>query len=109
MPSTLVVAKSQLGIDLKKILRDAAYEAQVTCKSDGSDEDIKKVMHKHIEEAAKKFADKFAEEAAKPMAEAIYKFTKEIGIVMTPKGTLLCAAPGSPVVGAVPMTDFNII
>lgn len=109
MPKTLIVAKSQLALDLKKVLREAAYEAQITCKSDGADKEIQSALHRRIDEAAMKFAEKFADVAHKPMAEAIYKFTKEIGIVVTPMGTLISATPGSPVTGTVPMNNVKII
>lgn len=109
MPKTLIVAKSQLSLDLKKVLREAAYEAQITCKSDGADKEIRSALHRRIDEAAMKFAEKFADTAHKPMAEAIYNFVKEIGIVVTPMGTLISATPGSPVTGTVPMNNVKII
>lgn len=109
MPKTLIVAKSELALDLKKILRKAAYEAQITCKRDGADKDIQSTLHQKIDEAAMEFAEKFAEVSHKDLSEAIYHFVKEIGVVITPAGSLISATPGSPVTGVIPMNQVKII
>jgi hypothetical protein len=66
-----------------------------------------------IEPANRKKAQKFAENAYKPLAQAIYDFVMEIGITLTPRGTLLAPqAPSGtlPVTGAASTTtkDFTI-
>lgn len=105
-------AKPKLKSDLEKILYDAMYEAYKTTflESSITDGSISKNADNEIETAAKKFADKASKTAAEPMATAIYDFVKSIGIMASPKGTLI--SPGglvpAPVTGTILMTDFTI-
>lgn len=108
----LSTAKPKLKSDIEKILYDAMYEAYKTTfiKSSDSEAVINNNAEKEINDAAEKFADKASKTAAGPLATAIYDFVKSIGIMATPKGTLL--SPGgltpAPVTGTIMMTDFTI-
>lgn len=100
---TLAASKPKLEQDIKKLLEDACYEAEMTMINGGSKADPRIVakIQKDMDAASRKKARKFAEKAYKPLAEAIYNFVKEIGINLTPKGTLI--APQAPA-GALPIT-----
>lgn len=61
-----------------------------------------------------KKAQEFAMKAAGPVADAIYKFVKEIGIQVTIPPSVIApplppALPGGPCSGIIPMTSFTII
>lgn len=98
---TLVAAKPKLEQDIKKILEDAMYESEMTTMSDGEEPRVSAMVKSLLEQTSRKKAKKFAEQACKPMAEAIYNFVSEIGITLTPKGTLL--APQAPT-GVLPIS-----
>lgn len=110
--STLISSKPKLESDIEKILKKAAYEAFYAMheKVDGPPE-IKKAMDRQLKDSARRFADKFAEETARPLSEAIYNFTKNIGITMKPSGALISTSitTPSPVIGICPMSDFTIL
>lgn len=100
---TLQGAKPKLEQDLKKLLEDACYEADMSMLIENSSVDprIASKVKSDMDAACRKKAQKFADTAHKPLAQAIYEFVKEIGINLVPKGTLLC--PQSPA-GVNPIT-----
>ena len=51
------------------------------------------------------YAKKAAEKASQPLAEAIYNFVMEIGILAVPKSL---TAPNGPVSGVINMVDFKV-
>jgi hypothetical protein len=58
-------------------------------------------------------AKKFAQTASGPVADAIYNFVKEIGIMATITGTITAppappVLPGGPCFGSIPLTGFVI-
>ena len=107
MPKTLVGAKPELEQDLKTILQAAAYAAFLTANTPaGADEAISSFVTKTMTDAAQKFSDKFAETAYQPLANAIYKYVKEIGITATPKALM---SPHVPVTGSIMLNEFTII
>jgi ApbE superfamily uncharacterized protein (UPF0280 family) len=59
-----------------------------------------------MKNALDKKAHDFADSMAKDMANAIYNFVKEIGIMATVSGTV--AAPSGPCVGTIPMNGFTV-
>lgn len=109
---TLEGAKPKLEQDLKKLLEDASYDADMSMIIEDASVDsrimakVKSVM----DEACRKKAKKFAETAYKPLAQAIYDFVKEIGINLVPKGTLLSppGITGGPVTGTASTTTQDI-
>lgn len=105
-------AKPTLQSDLEDLLEEAAYEAFMTTQESpsGTASSISNRMEKELKSAASNFAKKFAEVAGEPMAEAIYNFVKEIGIIATPSGSLISTSitSPSPVTGTMPMSDFAI-
>lgn len=100
---TLIASKPKLETDLKKLLEDASYEAEMTMLGDGKNVDsgVAARVKKDFDTSARKKAQKFAEMAYRPLAQAIYDFVMEIGITLIPKGTLI--APQAPA-GALPIT-----
>lgn len=100
---TLAAAKPKLETDLKKLLEDSFYEAEMTAFNEGGDADprIMVMVKQEMDKAAHKKAKKFADKAYKPLAEAIYKFVLEIGIDLIPTGKLI--APQAPS-GSLPIT-----
>lgn len=110
MAKTLSASKPILKQDLQTLLEKAAYEAYLTQQNTGDcDPALASQLESDLKKAADTFAKKFAETAADPLATAIHNFVKEIGIMATPKGTLISAAPGAPVAGVINMTDFTIL
>ncbi len=112
---TLEKAKPKLEQDLKKLLEDASYEADMSMLIENSSVDprIAAKIKKDMDAACRKKAQKFAEKAYKPLAQAIYDFVLEIGITLTPKGTLMCPqspAGMNPITGTASTTtqDFSI-
>lgn len=115
---TLISSKPKLEQDLKKILEDSMYEADMTSllDGDGVEPSIAAKIRKDMDAACRKKAQKFAERAYGPLAQAIYDFVKEIGITLTPTGLLM--APQA-VSGILPVTgtatnlqgqaDFTIV
>lgn len=99
---TLAGAKPKLEEDLKKLLEDSFYEAEMTAFNSGGKADprIIAMVNQEMNKASRKKAKKFAEEAYKPLAEAIYNFVLEIGIDLIPTGKLI--APQAPS-GALPI------
>lgn len=93
---TLQGAKPKLEADLLKLLEDASYEADMSMLLEDSETDprIAAKIKQDMDIACRKKAQTFAQKAYKPLAQAIYDFVKEIGINLSPKGTLLC--PQSP-------------
>lgn len=109
---TLAAAKPKLEQDIKKILEDALYEAEMTTMSEGEEPRISAMVKSLLEQTSKKKAQKFAEQVCTPMAEAIYKFVSEIGITLTPKGTLMAPQSSSgilPVSGTASTTTKDFI
>ena len=107
MSKTLVNAKPDLEKDLKDLLQKASYEAFMTANlPDSSSPEIASFVTKTTKNSAQKFSDKFAEIAYQPMADAIYKFVKEIGIIAKPS-TLM--SPYGPVTGVINLNEFTII
>ena len=99
---TLAASKPKLEQDLKKLLEEASYEADIALIEGGdADPRINATANQVLDDAAKKRAKKFAEKAYKPLAQAIYDFVIEIGINLIPKGTLM--APQAPA-GTLPIT-----
>jgi len=88
---TLKDAKPYLEKDLKKLLEDAMYEADMTCVLEGDEIEpsVAAKISKDMDAAMRKKAKKFAETACEPLATAIYDFVKEIGIVLRPTGLLM--------------------
>ena len=59
-------------------------------------------------------ADKFASKASNPVAEAIYKFIKEIGIQINTSGIIISppmppSMPGGPCTGIIPVNNITIL
>lgn len=100
---TLAASKPKLEQDLKKLLEDACYEAEMSMLMDNGEVDprIAAKIKLDMDMACRKKAQKFAEKAHKPLAQAIYDFVIEIGINLVPKGTLI--APQAPA-GSLPVT-----
>lgn len=99
---TLAGAKPKLEQDIKKLLEDALYEAEMSGVTAGdADPRIAAMVKTELDKASRKKAKKFAEVAYGPMAQAIYSFVLEIGVTLVPKGTLI--APQAPA-GALPIT-----
>lgn len=100
---TLAASKPKLEQDLKKLLENASYEAELTMILDNSSVDprIASKIKSDMDKACRKKAQKFAEKAYRPLAQAIYDFVVEIGINLVPKGTLI--APQA-ITGALPIT-----
>lgn len=113
MPKTLIKAKPDLQSAIKKALQQASYEAYLTAQENPSDTDpmIKSTLKKELDDAAVKYSKKFAEVASPKLADCIYKFVKEIGIMMTPSGALISTSimTPSPVIGMAPINDFKVI
>lgn len=103
-------AKKQLKEDLKSILTKSLYDAYSTMFIPAPDTDatINNYIKNEIDDAAKKFAKTAAESAAEPMANAIYDFVKQIGIMATPKGSLVAPPMGGPVSGVININEFSI-
>lgn len=107
----LISAKPTLQTDIQKLMYDAAREAYLTSQETGdADPIISKRMKQDQEKAADRFAKAFSNSCCQPLADAIYKFVKEIGIIMTPSGALISTSimSPSPVAGQALMTDFAI-
>ena len=100
---TLAAAKPKLEEDIKKLLEDSFYEAEMTAFDMGCDADprITAMVQQEMDKASRKKARKFAEEAYKPLAKAIYEFVLEIGIDLIPTGMLLAPQASS---GTLPVT-----
>lgn len=97
---TLAGAKPKLEEDIKKLLEDSFYKAEMTALDEGGDADsrIIAMVKQEMDKASRKKAQEFANKAYKPLADAIYDFVKEIGIDLIPKGTL--TSPTGPVGGS---------
>ena len=107
MPKTLAGAKPDLENDLKILLQKASYEAFMTANlPDSSNPEVAGFVTDTMMDAAQKFSDKFSEEAYQPMANAIYKFVKEIGILAKPAALM---SPQGSVTGIINLNDFTII
>lgn len=108
----LISAKPQLESDLKQALYDSAYQALLVTFSQSSENEavINDFAKTEIDQSAKDFAKKFSDLASKPVAEAIYNFVLEIGIMASPKGTLMAppGTTGGPVTGVINMNDFIV-
>lgn len=100
---TLAASKPKLEQDLKKLLYDAFYEAEMSMFNDASSADSRIIASakQSMTKASQDKANKFADKAYKPLAQAIYDFVMEIGINLVPAGTLI--APQAPT-GALPIT-----
>ena len=100
---TLAASIPQFNADLNRCLNDAMYEAFMTSLGKGDDVDptISATITADMEIAARKYSMKFASVLAPRLADAIYKFVSEIGINLSPKGTLL--APQA-ISGVLPVT-----
>lgn len=100
---TLLGAKPEFETQLKKAFKQAAYDAFMTTLVDGKNVDpaINASIRKDMMSAAEKYSDTFSDTIYQPIADAIYKFVLEIGIQLTPKGTLI--APQAPS-GSLPIT-----
>lgn len=104
----LKTAKPILESQLKTILYNAAYEAMTSQMEIGeADPMMKEKYDANFREASVKFAQTFSETACKPMAQAIYDFVMQIGITMSPHGTLI--SPHGPVTGAATINDFKVL
>ena len=104
----LKTAKPILESQLKTILYNAAYEAMISQMEAGeADPMMKEKYDMNFRTAAMKFAQAFSETACKPMAQAIYNFVMQMGITMTPQGTLM--SPHGPVTGAATINDFKVL
>ena len=88
------------------LLQAAAYSAYMTANNQSDSPEISAFVTQTMNAAAQKFSDKFAEVAYQPMADAIYKFVKEIGILAKPTALL---SPHGPVTGIINLNDFTII
>lgn len=91
---------------LQQDLYNAFYNAYMTQYASNNLKDIAK-FDNDMKEAMEKKAKDFSEQLSKDMAEAIYKFVKEIGIQATVTGTII--APSGPCTGSIPSTNFTII
>lgn len=101
MQMTLAGAKPKLEMDLNK----AFYDAYMTQYEDNKVSEAGK-YNGDIRSALDKKAHDFADSMAKDMAEAIYSFVKEIGIMATVSGTVI--APSGPCTGVIPMNGFTV-
>lgn len=107
----LISAKPTLQTDIQKLMYDAAREAYLTSQETGdADPIISKRMKQDQEKAADRFAKAFSNSCCQPLADAIYKFVKEIGITLTPSGALISTSIMSPApcTGMCPPNDFMI-
>lgn len=99
-------ALPKLQSNIEKILTESLYEAQMTSfKASGQESIIDNFCNNAIKEAAMEYAKKASEKASKPLAEAIYDFVMEIGIIAVPKSL---TSPAGPVSGVINMADFKI-
>jgi len=99
-------ALPKLQGDIEKILIDSLYEAQMSVfKANGSEPVIDTYCNTTLQESAMSYAKKAAEKASQPLAEAIYNFVMEIGILAVPKSL---TAPNGPVSGVINMVDFKV-
>ena len=100
---TLAAAKPKLEADIKKLLEDSFYEAEMTAFNMGTDADprIIAMVQQEMDKASRKKAQIFAARACMPLAKAIYEFVLEIGIDLIPTGMLM--APQAPS-GTLPIT-----
>ena len=101
MPITLAGAKPKLEMDLNK----AFYDAYMTQYEDNKVSEAGK-YNSDMKNALDKKAHEFADSMAKDMADAIYNFVKEIGIMATVSGTVV--APSGPCAGTIPLTGFTV-
>jgi hypothetical protein len=109
MPKTLIGAKPELITDLKDLLQKAAYGAFMTTNMpEGEEAAVSSFVTQATMDAAQKFSDRFAELACMPMADAIYKFVKEIAITLVPQGTLVAPPTGGPVTGTALPNQFTV-
>ena len=109
---TLGASKPKLEQDIRKILEDAFYEAEMTTKDDGGEARITSMVNELLDKTSRKKAQTFADKAYQPLAQAIYDFVSEIGITLTPKGTLMAPQAISgilPVTGIASTTTQDII
>lgn len=108
----LKTALPTLESDLYNIIQEASYNAFMTTQiaSSYASDSVSTRMDSELTQAATNFSVMFAETAAEPMADAIYRFVLEIGIVGTPSGSLISTSikTPSPVTGSMPMSDFAI-
>lgn len=99
---TLVGALPTFTSDLKKSLSEAARKAFLSTLSQGDvDPAIAATIKGDMEKSARVFGETFASSLAPELAKNIYNYIMEIGITLTPKGTLL--APQAPS-GVLPIT-----
>lgn len=109
---TLQAAKPILEQQLKAILMKAMLDAEMEGVSSGSaDPAIAAKVQADMLQASTKKAQKFADSAAAQLANAIYSFVSEIGIILAPKGTLQAPqAPAGtlPIVGVASTTTQDI-
>ena len=101
MPITLAGAKPKLEMDLNK----AFYDAYMTQYEDNKVSEAWK-YNSDMKNALDKKAHEFADSMAKDMADAIYNFVKEIGIMAKVSGTVV--APSGPCAGTIPLTGFTV-
>lgn len=101
MPMTLSGAKPKLEQELNK----AFYDAYMTQYEDNKVPEAGK-YNSNVKSSLEKKAHEFADSMAKDMANAIYNFVKEIGIMATVTGTI--TAPSGPCMGNIPLTNFTI-
>lgn len=109
---TLGASKPKLEQDIRQILEDAFYEAEMTTKDDGGESRITAMVNDLLDKTSRKKAKTFADKAYQPLAQAIYDFVMEIGVTLTPKGTLMApqATTGIlPVTGTASTTTQDIV
>lgn len=95
---------------LRTILHDAAYAASMSMFVSGDSSITNSYATKTTEKQSELFASTFADTAYADMADAIYKFVLELGIVATPSGSLISTSitSPSPVSGSILMSDFTL-
>ena len=106
----LTTAKPILQQELYKSTYDAAYDAYMS--------QFKSIQrHKNMQEAnqamiesATRFAKTLADKLSVDMADSIYKFVKEIGIMVTIPPTVIAppGIQGGPCVGTITMENFKV-
>lgn len=110
---TLIKTLPDFKNQLYNCLKDSMYETWMATLESGDNVDpsITATIQKDMDIAAKKYSEVFAARLAPPLSQAIYNFIMEIGINLTPKGSLMApqATTGIlPVTGSASTTTQDI-
>lgn len=107
----LTTAKPILQQELYKSTYDAAYDAYMSqFKSNSEAQKYAGEANQAMIDSATRFAKTLADKLSMDMADSIYKFVKEIGIMVTIPPTVIAppGIQGGPCVGTITMENFKV-